>query len=245
MTTEWESLDPILPGDAPSDYERYLRTQELLALQKSPDQMVHRDEMLFTTVHQVSELWLKHASYETEEATRLIKDTEHDRAARLLRRACHGVQLVTDALQMLEHLSPWDYQEIRRALGHGSGFDSPGFNRLKAAMPPLMDAFRKVLSESGFDLASLYQEGYEHPDLYHLAELCLELDERVAVWRYQHLKTIERIIGGHVVGTQGTPVEMLQKLARHSYAPDLWAVRDELTGLAGTSPPTPDRSDRR
>lgn len=239
MTVEWESLDPVLPGDAPSDYERYLRTDELLALQKTPEEMVHRDELLFTTVHQTSELWLKLASFEVEETVGLIGLGEHERGARLLRRASHALQLVTDALQMLEHLSPWDYQELRRALGHGSGFDSPGFNRLKDAMPRLVGALRQAVTDEGLDLVGLYQRGYEYPHLYQLAELCLELDERVAVWRFQHLKTVERIIGGHVVGTQGTPVEMLRKLVQHSYAPDLWSVRDRLTEEAGTSPDVP------
>ena len=61
-------LQPILPGPEASDYERYLRTDELLALQKTPEEMLHRDERLFQTVHQSSELWLKLAVFETEEA---------------------------------------------------------------------------------------------------------------------------------------------------------------------------------
>ena len=60
--------EPVLPGTAASDYERYLRTDELLALQKGPDEWVHRDELLFQTVHQSSEIWLKHAWNEAEEA---------------------------------------------------------------------------------------------------------------------------------------------------------------------------------
>ena len=47
---------PILPGAGASDYERYLRTDELLALQKTPEEQAHRDELLFQTVHQSSEL---------------------------------------------------------------------------------------------------------------------------------------------------------------------------------------------
>ena len=35
---------PVLPGTAGSDYERYLRTEELLALQKTADEWIHRDE---------------------------------------------------------------------------------------------------------------------------------------------------------------------------------------------------------
>ncbi|MET0259503.1 MAG: tryptophan 2,3-dioxygenase, partial [Gaiellaceae bacterium] len=61
---------PILAGEGASDYERYLRTDELLALQKSSEQQVHRDELLFQTVHQASELWLQLAWTEAEQATR-------------------------------------------------------------------------------------------------------------------------------------------------------------------------------
>ena len=64
---------PLLGGPGASDYERYLRTDELLALQKTAEQWVHRDELLFTTVHQTSELWLKLASGEVEEAGRLME----------------------------------------------------------------------------------------------------------------------------------------------------------------------------
>src|SRR6266571_2275714 len=61
---EEDFSQPILPGEGPSDYERYLRTDELLALQKTPEERIHRDELLFQTVHQSSELWLKHACAE-------------------------------------------------------------------------------------------------------------------------------------------------------------------------------------
>ena len=61
--------EPILPGDAGSDYERYLNTVDLLALQKGPDEWVHRDELLFQVVHQSSELWLKLGWNDVEEAT--------------------------------------------------------------------------------------------------------------------------------------------------------------------------------
>lgn len=37
---------------------------------------MHRDELLFQTVHQSSELWLKHAWSEVEESTRLVEARE-------------------------------------------------------------------------------------------------------------------------------------------------------------------------
>jgi tryptophan 2,3-dioxygenase len=53
--------EPVLPGTAATDYERYLRTDELLALQKTPETMAQRDELLFQTVHQTSEIWQRNA----------------------------------------------------------------------------------------------------------------------------------------------------------------------------------------
>ena len=64
---------PVLPGRGASDYERYLRTDELLELQKTADERVHHDELLFQTVHQTSELWLKLAGTEVDEAAAAIE----------------------------------------------------------------------------------------------------------------------------------------------------------------------------
>ena len=225
------SFDPILPGDAPSDYERYLRTDELLALQKGADEWIHRDELLFQTVHQSSELWLKLGWNEVEEATNRVGAGDLAAANRLLRRAVDALKIVTGALDMLEHMSPWEYTTVRKALGHGSGFDSPGFRELRRVLPPLGEAFHAARERAGLTLAEVYTRGREHEDLYQLAELLIEVDERVIVWRVRHFKVVERVIGGGVIGTQGTPVEVLGRLIHKSFFPELWELRDELTAL--------------
>ena len=97
---------PILPGKGASDYERYLRTDELLSLQKKPEDRVHRDELLFQTVHQTSELWLKFADSEVVEATRLVDADELLEAGRLMRRGLMCMQFVTRQLDMLDQLDP-------------------------------------------------------------------------------------------------------------------------------------------
>src|ERR671937_523757 len=152
---------PILSGRGESDYERYLRTDELLSLQKGPDEWVHRDELLFQTVHQSSELWLKHAWNELEEATRLIQLRDLDGAIRLLRRANAALRYVQGFLEHLELMSPWEYQEVRRVLGHGSGFDSPGFREIRRVSPPLYEAFDALRRGRGLPLGELYRRGRE------------------------------------------------------------------------------------
>src|SRR6187431_2937047 len=169
---EEDFSQPILAGEGASDYERYLRTDELLALQKSSEQQVHRDELLFQTVHQASELWLQLAWTEAEEATRLIQNNELDAAERLLRRAVLCMQYVTAQLDMLEQMSPWEYQTIRKALGHGSGFDSPGFREIRRITPALGQELSRLLRERGLNVVELYVQGREHEQLYQLAE-CL------------------------------------------------------------------------
>jgi tryptophan 2,3-dioxygenase len=227
-----DEFAPILPGKGASDYERYLRTDDLLALQKSPEEMAHRDELLFQTTHQSSELWLKLACFEVETATEHLQRGEIDPAIRVLRRATDCMKLVTRQIHMLEHMSPWEYQEVRRVLGHGSGFDSPGFNGVRRVSPPLGDAFHALLREQGLTVVELYRRGREFEQLYTLAELLMEWDERVALWRVHHFKLVERIIGGEVVGTQGTPVEVLGNLIHKMRYPELWRARNELTRLS-------------
>jgi tryptophan 2,3-dioxygenase len=230
-----EEFAPILPGAGLSDYERYVRTDELLALQKEPSEWVHRDEVLFQTVHQASELWLKHAWMEAEEATRLIEARDLAGALRLLRRAGSAVKYVDGFLEHLEQMSPWEYQEVRRALGHGSGFDSPGFRNLRRVSPGIYAAFDLLRRERGLTLLEVYTRGREHEDLYQLAEALIEWDERVSLWRFRHIKVVGRIIGEDVVGTQGTPVELLAGLTKLKLYPELWQVRTDLTELAKRS----------
>jgi tryptophan 2,3-dioxygenase len=224
---------PVLPGSAASDYERYLRTDELLSLQKAPDELSHRDELLFMTVHQSSELWLKLAGFEVETAAGLLRDREVPGALRLLRRAHDCLKNTIAALDMLEHMSPWEYTAfVRPLLGHGSGFDSPGFRQVRRVSPLLGEAFHRLRREAGLSLVDLYRQGRDHEELYLLAEALVEWDERVTLWRVRHFKVVERIIGAGAIGTQGTPVELLGKLVHTRLYPELWDVRNDLTEQA-------------
>jgi tryptophan 2,3-dioxygenase len=228
--------DPILPGPGGTDYERYLRTDELLALQKTPEQMAHRDELLFQTIHQSAELWMKLACFEVATATSLIAANTLGEAARLLRRAVAAIDEVQSSTLMLEHLAPWDYHGVRTQLGHGSGFDSPGFRQIHDLSPKLGQAFMALVERRGASLHSIYRDRHAHGDIFDLAERLMDWDERLVLWRNLHLKLVERVIGGQVIGTQGTPVEVLGRRLDVRYFQPLWDIRNALTAEAGTSP---------
>ena len=117
------------------------------------------------------------------------------------------------------------------------------FYRFEIGLAPEQDgvamrvgsAFHAAHERAGLTLADVYTQGREHEDLYQLAELLTEWDERVGIWRFRHFKVVARIIGEDVVGTQGTPVELLAGLIKNKMFPELWRVRTELTELAKES----------
>src|SRR5215211_824455 len=63
-------------GRGKLDYEVYVRTRELLALQTPAEELVVPDELLFIVMHQTQELWLKCAIFE---ATNLVEHVDGDR----------------------------------------------------------------------------------------------------------------------------------------------------------------------
>lgn len=224
-----DHAEQVLTGEGDDDYARYMRTDTLLALQRRPDEVVHRDELLFQVVHQSGELWLKLACAEVDEAAARIRSGDCGSAAQLLARSALGIELITDQLEMMRFLGPWEFQVIRTVLGHGSGADSPGWRSVQRAGRRLGPAFFELVENRSVDLVELYRSGDQDDDLRRLAEAMIEWDERVSLWRVRHYKIATRVLGHQVVGTQGTPVDVLAKLIAHRYFPELWRVRTELT----------------
>jgi len=231
-----EVTKPILPGTAASDYERYLHTDELLALQKSPSDLLHKDEMTFMVVHQASELLMKGAAFELERAHDYLERSDYGNTSRMIRRANQLIEPPIGLLHILETITPYDYHLIRAGLGHGSGLDSPGFLALLHIGPRLGQAFHDQLDSAGLTADDLYRRHEEFFGLHDVAERLVDFDERMQIFRFHHLKLAERIIGGRVVGTMGTPVEVLQQRMEHWLYKDLWDVRNKITAASNSAP---------
>ncbi len=223
---------PILRGTAKTDYERYIRTEELLALQKTAAEMSHPDELTFQVVHQSSELLMKGAAWELDRAVAAIEAGDLANATRLMRRALQMMQPPLTLLPVLETISPYDYHIIRAGLGHGSGLDSPGFLALLHVGPRLGAAFQAKIAEAGISISEMYRRHAEFFGLHDVAETLLDFDELIQHFRFRHLKLAQRIIGGGVIGTMGTPVEVLHQRQQHLFYKELWEVRNQITTWA-------------
>jgi tryptophan 2,3-dioxygenase len=74
----------------------------------------------------------------------------------------------------------------------------------------------------------IYRDAETYWDLYELAEKLVDLEYRFHLWRFSHMKTVERIIGAKP-GTGGTSgVSYLKKALDLVFYPELWAVRTEI-----------------
>src|SRR5919112_3198123 len=91
-------------GRGELDYEVYVRTQELLALQPSADEMVVPDELLFVVIHQTQELWLKCAAFEATNVVEHLDGGQIFPALASLDRVVQIVQILRDQIRVLQTL---------------------------------------------------------------------------------------------------------------------------------------------
>lgn len=119
--------------------------------------------------------------------------------------------------------------------------------------PSLYDEFLRLLARAGYpipasilerdvtrawtfqpELVPVFAEIYQHTDEYWAAyETCeelVDLEDNFQLWRFRHLKTVERIIGSKTGtgGSSGAP--FLKRALELTFFPELYAVRTEIPG---------------
>ena len=211
-----------------TEYERYLRVPELLELQKPVETRTHEDELLFQTVHQVEELWMKEAD---DEITRLVVAMDKDDLD-LARSGLHRIylleKLMGEQLRLLETMAPVAYFHIRRGLGHGSGLESPGFAQLIKSSRKVLEAFERASVRRRISIVDLLRDPSKDRALWSIAEGMIDMDEAFQNFRYQHLALVKRIIGAGTPSLKGNAIELLEKNVRHEFFPTLWDAREIL-----------------
>ncbi len=114
-------------------YGKYLKLEELLALQQPRDDVEH-DEMLFIVIHQVYELWFKVVLHELDHAMRLLEDSDAPRALHTLKRILTILKVLVAQLDILETMTPTEFLTFRERLDSASGFQSDQFRALEFAL---------------------------------------------------------------------------------------------------------------
>ncbi len=130
-SSNYRALEEGIHTDFNDDmsYGDYLCLEQILSAQKPLSDQ--HDEMLFITIHQASELWLKLAGHELTAAIGNIHQGDFGHAFKVISRVKHIFNQLTQSWQILSTLTPVDYLKFRDALGHSSGFQSYGYRKLE------------------------------------------------------------------------------------------------------------------
>lgn len=162
-------------------YSSYLKINELLGLQSPLSAPPHHDEMLFIIVHQVYELWFKQLLHELEAIARALERDDLLRVTKCFRRV-HTIQrLIEQQVDVLETMTPQEFNQFRDHLNPASGFQSIQFRemeflcgvqrtetlgqiqmnsserarlRRRLAEPTLYDRVKALLARRGFAVAT-------------------------------------------------------------------------------------------
>ncbi len=131
--------------------------------------------------------------------------------------------------------------------------DPEAYAQLQAdlATPSLYDEFLRLLARRGLPVPPerverdwsepytahdgvveavrlVYADTATHWDVYETAEELVDLEESFQLWRFRHLKTVERVIG-HKRGTGGSSgVGFLRRALDLTFFPELLAVRSQI-----------------
>ena len=129
--SNYRELEESIHTDFNNDmsYGDYLGLEQILTAQKPLSDQ--HDEMLFITIHQSSELWLKLAGHELSEAVKNIQEADFGHAFKVISRVKQIFNQLTQSWNILSTLTPVDYLKFRDTLGHSSGFQSFGYRKLE------------------------------------------------------------------------------------------------------------------
>ena len=158
-------------------YSSYLHLDELLSLQKPESPGPEHDEMLFIVIHQTYELWFKQLLHELDFLAVRLRAADTPRALGTLRRMLTILKTVVAQVDVLETMTPLEFNSFRDALDTASGFQSAQFRALEFALgykrrgmlehyegplrealearfeaPTLWDAFLHLLSLNGYEV---------------------------------------------------------------------------------------------
>ncbi|MFJ5761406.1 tryptophan 2,3-dioxygenase [Neobacillus sp. NPDC093182] len=127
------------------------------------------------------------------------------------------------------------YEKMQEALHKPSIYDAAIHALVARGIPVDDEVLNRDLSKSYEPNESVeeawltvYRNVDQYWDLYELAEKLVDIGNQQQLWRFNHMSTVERIIG-HKQGTGGSSgVTYLKRVLDQHFFPELWSLRTKL-----------------
>ena len=120
--------------DSALTYTSYLAIDDLLSLQKPLSDGPEHDEMLFIIIHQSYELWFKQLIHEFNAAARSLETGDTHKSLALLGRIRTILKVCVTQVDILETMTPLQFNAFRGYLSSSSGFQSAQFRKVEALL---------------------------------------------------------------------------------------------------------------
>jgi len=112
-------------------YSDYLKIDELLDLQQLQSEPEEHDEMLFIIIHQTYELWFKQILHELDKLRQDLKKGKTWGAGKTMKRILTILKTMVAQIDILETMTPLEFESFRGFLDEASGFQSVQFRELE------------------------------------------------------------------------------------------------------------------
>jgi tryptophan 2,3-dioxygenase len=158
--------------DSALTYTSYLQVDELLKLQKPLSDGPEHDELLFIVIHQTYELWFKQLLHEFAAAGKAMESGDSHYTLALLGRIRTIMKVCVTQVDILETMTPLQFNSFRGYLSSSSGFQSAQFRKVEALLgrrdskmaghlPPEMQAEIKEIADANsiWDSFLIYVSG--------------------------------------------------------------------------------------
>ncbi len=146
-------------------YTSYLKIDELLQLQNPRSEPEEHDEMLFIVIHQTYELWFKQLLHETRFLMVRMQAGDISRSFHVLKRILKIMKTLVGQVDILETMTPLEFDSFRHRLDASSGFQSYQFRAFEFLLgykrpEPLLfqpeDSYGRQLLQSCMDMPSVW-----------------------------------------------------------------------------------------
>ena len=120
--------------DPATTYSSYLAVDELLQLQRPLSEGPEHDELLFIVIHQTYELWFKQLIHEMKAVQASLESGDTFYSLALLGRIRTIIKICVAQIDILETMTPLQFNAFRDRLSSASGFQSAQFREVEAIL---------------------------------------------------------------------------------------------------------------
>ena len=129
-------------------YTNYLKIDELISLQELKSNPREHDEMLFIIIHQTYELWFKQILHEFGKLKKELEAGNTWGSVKTLRRILTIMKTLVSQVDILETMTPLEFNSFRSFLGQSSGFQSLQFREVEILcglrLPVMLEAHKDI-----------------------------------------------------------------------------------------------------